>query len=726
MPGGAPRRVGRLAKPPAGDAPADVSKQIADRVLARGRAKKRLPTFREVARSMRYTAGRLVGEHMDPKSEPWQDWFVDQLDSGRWTTFYITAPPQKSGKTTYGMMVPMIRTSVFLGRPFGYAMPTLDDLARAWLQKVKPGYKSGYDGHLPTSGPGSKGGRPAVVLLQDPESGEAEGSVVFFASTAYGASVQEAAIDEVDQFRVRGKPDWDGYNNVAARIESFGARGRLYAQGTVEQELDMPEEIEREGSMILRLIAQGSGARLHARCPACGEFAIIKPDGLTYDGTSEATARATARQACPVACGAMWTEDQRVEAVRRGKFVHAGQKVQRDGTVIGPEPLTQKCSLTVTSWDMTLQSLADLADMHRIATADVVRGSHENMKKFYNYRRCEWYPGGKIGELGVPKLDVEHLEMRAAIEVHRAGGKFGPAWKETDREDGQVPTYSWHWAPIPRTAAFCTRAIDMQDDRLYWLMIAVDGDGRWYAVGWGYLYGNHAHDVLSEAARQALLDRIDAATARHAACWGVPADAGEKASGSGCPIAWSAVDANFRTEEAKRWLAVHPEWVPVMGAGFKKATDIRDAGKSVMDFPGILSRKRAVTWMLTQDLFHIDTHPMRLKTQRSFLAAPGDVGAGHAPFGLQKNPSGRLLFDHFCGEQWDALKKKWVGSGRWDLLDCAVYAYALALMELEMIRLGTNAAAEAAGSPGAAAPTGWVERDTGWMGNTDRGAPWVS
>jgi phage terminase large subunit GpA-like protein len=103
-------------------------------------------------------------------------------------------------------------------------------------------------------------------------------------------------------------------------------------------------------------------------------------------------------------------------------------------------------------------------------------------------------------------------------------------------------------------------------------------------------------------------------------------------------------------------------------------------GEKVADYPGILYLRRSAGWHLRQHRCHIDTNPMRMEAQRSFLRKPNEPGAAHLPSGLGKNQSDMTYLQHLCGEKWEEKKMKWEkskGGGRWDWLDCRTYNMAM-------------------------------------------------
>jgi hypothetical protein len=290
-------------------------------------------------------------------------------------------------------------------------------------------------------------------------------------------------------------------------------------------------------------------------------------------------------------------------------------------------------------------------------------GDHEPMRQFYNKEMSAQYEGDRnLGETA-ERIDPKYLLRRSQAST------WGPSQQITDREGGddKAPrTHSRHIAPMPEGAEWSIVTVDIQADRMYWLLMAGRTNGQTHDVAWGY---EHATREMKEMDRDDLwsvLDRIDGLS--------------NEISG-GVPIVHRGVDANYRTDEVIKWLGLHFEWWPVYGASARKAAKLRGReGERISDAPGILYLRKSEGWRLRQARCHIDTTPMRLAAQRTFLLNQGEPHAAHLPSGLTTSRSDRTYFNHLCGEQWDEKAMKWIeqpGYPRWDLLDCRTYAMAL-------------------------------------------------
>jgi hypothetical protein len=333
------------------------------------------------------------------------------------------------------------------------------------------------------------------------------------------------------------------------------------------------------------------------------------------------------------------------------------------------------------------------ADYHAAQVAIQQRNDHSAMRLFHYKVLCLDYDGDKGGEENAQKISVEYLQVRAAHS------EWGPVLATTDREaDGDRRTFSRHIAPIPRRASLATVAVDVQGDRCYWMLLAGDHERRTWDAGWGYEYATPDRQPMSRTQLHSVLDRIDGLTRSISPL-----------------IVKRGVDTNFKTDDILAWLRLHPDWSPVYGASAEKAARIRAGGRAVRNLPGILSLNRDDSWHLAQHRHHIDTNPMRMLAQNSFLLPQNDPGAAHLPHGLKQNASDRAYLQHLCGEEWDPAKGKWVkakGGSRHDWLDTRVYAYALMLYHLETINHGI-----ALPPPPAQAPdenSRWIDAGPSW------------
>lgn len=625
----------------------------------------------EFARNTLLPDGPHKGERWNPETEPVQDCWIRQLSEPRWKVRVAVAPSQR-GKSLMAILVPCLRTLCEERDACAYVMPSLDKLAQNWEGKIKPSIEGcGFGAWLPEKGPGARGGKAPAITFRDPSTGARAGTLYFMAAGGGGketalssVTVKRPLVDEADDF------ESEGHVLLALkRNESFGDDGEAIIASTVN------DRGEREGHPILDLYQRGTKSRLWYQCPQCagqGPTAGFQPlDWLRvdFDRTSSDTARDSARYSCRH-CPAKWDDSQRHQALRNWRMVHDGQTVDSSGVVTGPDQRTTWFTLLANGLEFHMGSMPKMAaDYHAAQVAIQQRNDHSAMRLFHYKVLCLDYDGDKGGEENAQKISVEYLQIRAAHS------EWGPVVATTDREaDGDRRTYSRHIAPIPRRASLATVAVDVQGDRCYWTLIAGDHERRTWDAAWGYEYATPDRQPMNRTQLHAVLDRIDGLTRAITPL-----------------IVKRGVDTNFKTDDILAWLRMHHDWSPVYGASAEKAQRIRSGGRAIRNLPGILSLNRDDSWHLPQHRHHIDTNPMRMLAQNSFLLPQGDPGAAHLPHGLKQNASDRAYLQHLCGEEWDAAKSKWVkakGGSRHDWLDTRVYAYALMLYHLDQINYG--------------------------------------
>ncbi len=624
---------------------------IADRALARAKKRRRPPTYREFARTIALPAGDMKGHPFDPSSDPCQSYLITEMDSGRWERFYVCAPPQYGGKTLVGVLLPALRNAIALRLPVGYGLPTLQDLDKAWAEKLKPSLlKSGYEAHLPKAGPGARGGRGHTLQFIEPETGEIEGMLVFLAGGAYGSTVAAAIVDEVDQFRLSdGTPLWGALEDIFNRANAYGRKALRIAVGTLEHD---------EQSIILPLVdEQGTGTRAWPKCPHCGRYQLFSWESVRYDPTDETTARESARIACEH-CGTMLTEADRRRAIAASKFVHKTQHIDAAGEIVGAAPRTSCLGLL---WDTLSSSLTDLREIcvdHLRAKLQLDgHGDHGLMRKFYRYKLCRLYTA-ELEEMGnAAELTWRYLLDRATRCT------FGPVRPVTDREADRQPTYSRHIAEPPPGCLGCVAGVDVQHNRIYWTLVAYAADGTTYDAAWGYEYARPDHAPASVGELHQMLDQADLTLT--AAC-------------NDLPLVAVGIDVGDQTDALLAWCKGRPTWKPTKGT----AANMKDEHG---DIPGIVHKR--------DGLYLIAIDAVRELLHAAYRRQNGLPGAAHIPFGLGNSATDTAYLRHLCAEKqvMDPKSKKLKvihPGGRWDWQDARRIAEVMVRLQTRPKRTG--------------------------------------
>ena len=220
--------------------------------------------------------------------------------------------------------------------------------------------------------------------------------------------------------------------------------------------------------------------------------------------------------------------------------------------------------------------------------------------------------------------------------------------------------------------------VDVQGNRLYWLIVAEDDARCTYDLAWGYEYATPAQQPWTPAELHALLDRVDALTddlVGHTA------------------LIDRAVDTGFGSAVLIPWLQRKPLWTPLAGIGDEVAQGMRR--NQARGIPGVVYLHQPQGWGLPGRLLHsIDVQRVRERAQNAYLVSAGKPGAAHVPKGLATNDS---YIRHLVAEELVETKagtrvwRKAKGGGRHDYLDLRTYA--TALLDLHHQRQALRAAA---------------------------------
>jgi hypothetical protein len=630
----------------------DAAADIADRVLARAKKRRRPPTYREFAKTIALPAGEMKGHAYDPNSDACQSYLIDQMDSGKWERFYVCAPPQYGGKTLVGVLLPALRNAIALRLPVGYGLPTLQDLDKAWAEKLKPALlKSGYEDHLPKAGPGARGGRGHTLQFLEPVTLELEGMLVFLAGGAYGSTVAAAIVDEVDQFRLAdGTPLWGALEDIFNRANAYGRKALRIAVGTIEHD---------EHSMIVPLIMEhGTGTRPWPKCPHCSRHQLFTWEAVRYDPTDETTVRESARIACEH-CGCLLTESDRRRAVAAAKFAHRGQTIDEAAQVAGAAPRTSSLGLLWTALDSSLTDLREVCVDHLRAKLQLdSHGDHGLMRKFYRYKLCQCYTA-EFEEMG----NAAELTWRYLLDRATRCKTFGPSRPVTDRSEDNQPTYSRHLAEPPPDCIGAVAGVDVQENRTYWCLVGYAADGTTYDFAWGYEYARQDRAPANPGELGRLLDGMDIMF---------------RQSCGTLPLIAAGIDVGDQTDTLLAWCKGKPTWKPTKGI----SANMKDEPG---DIPGIVHKR--------DGLFFVAVDAVRELIHSAYRRQNGQPGAAHIPSGLQNTATDTAYLRHICAEKqiMDAKTKKFRiirGPGRWDWQDARRIAEVMVRLQLRPKRTG--------------------------------------
>jgi len=252
------------------------------------------------------------------RNQPVHGLILDSLIDKRFQYYALTGPVQ-SGKTTIGMIIPLmyyqceLRSNTLLGAPDDYIA------ANKWKVVLKPAYESSaYSGILPQKGPGSKGGSQLDTIYFE------NGTHMKLMTAGGGDSARSSytspfvVVTEADKMDEAGEAsrESDPVTQMYARSNAYDDRAKCGMECTVSIE---------EGR-IWQEITNGTNSRIMKLCPRCEAYVQPGREHLLgwQDAKNEIEAKANACIHCPD-CGNAWTEQQRRWAVEHAVLIHEGE-----------------------------------------------------------------------------------------------------------------------------------------------------------------------------------------------------------------------------------------------------------------------------------------------------------------------------------------------------------------------------------------------------------------
>lgn len=491
-----------------------------------------------------------------------------------------------------------------------------------WRQKTRPTMEaSGLSDFLPTSGPGSAGGSDVDTVQLN-----GGGMVILLGAGGKNASGQAGRTSRtviVDEFG-KIKPQLAG--KFDRRADSFGEDGRLYKSGTIESD---------HGDPLQESYADSSEGSFVVRCHLCSEFTGLEWMQVSADYTTEKSAELTARIACAI-CGKEWTDAERRANLRDIRFVHAGQSVDKAGTIVGPDPETYHCGIRWGALLSPRRRLGILAGMYRDAMRKFERGNAIPLIDFYNDQMATKSPVDD----GSEALETLPLVARSAASAYIIVRLTDGAGNET---------HGFIVARIPDGVTYTTVAIDQSLRRLWWTLRGHDIDGRTWTLGYGRIPICGDMETPTKQQRLDALNRLCDISCKPLLT----------SSDTLIKPAIGGVDVGEFSDDTFEWLKENPKWIAIRGTGDKQAQDMQAGdGKVQVAEPGwyvLRSYEKMVNG--TREVLWIDSDRVKTELSRALRREHGATGAAHLPQGLL--PDDELLWQ-LCGERWQKAP-----GGRW-------------------------------------------------------------
>lgn len=611
-------------------------------------------SFEDFARTIRLPDGPSAGKLWVPETEPTQIASLRARDSGKFNWFIYVAPSQR-GKTLKGILSPTLWAICERRESVGYILPNLDKLTQNWEGKIRPAIEgTGFALWLPQKGPGSKGGKPAVMTLRDPDTGLVANRWYFMAMGTGGretsvssVSPQHLAIDEADDCVDAGQIEL-----AAKRVDSWRGEGTVDIASTVNDRTgrESPDANDPDAAHpILMMERTGSRHRQHHRCPHCAGYFNPKLEHLDLERGAIV---------CPK-CDAIWSEDDRRDALNRSLSVGHADQIAGDAVIRGEYPNRRYSELT-TGLDYHMGDVRAICEQVKAAKQAEARGDYSLMRTVMHKVFCRSYTE--------PKSDQEYNEQALVANSLRS-------------------TYEKRM--VPAWAKFLTITVDVQGDRHYWEVVAHGADDRWAIVDWGYEllveFGSDGKPVRapSPADRIRVFDLI-----RDKCTDGWQVEGGEHRMR---PVQ-RGVDVGYVPDEVVAWVQGNPGWKVVRGVGKDQVK--HQPGGHEKTLPKEIRQTNALQavrppgWRIYW--WRVDGHRFRRAFQSALLRDPDQPASGMLPRGLKANSD---LVLHLTGELWiepteddrkggqRALAPYWFEKRkRHDYGDCTAYNLALGLL----------------------------------------------
>lgn len=338
---------------------------------------------------------------------PWQRLYLDEIDSGHWSRFVLTACVQ-GGKTLVGWVIPILWHIFEWKENFGCGVPSMEQAGDKWRLELLPAIDASpkFRALKPTHGKGSKGGKfeaaefrhgPTLKFLSGHGGDDKRSSI-----TLGGSAVTEA--DRLDSGGEASREAAPIYQ-IEARAASFGDDARFYAECTSTI----------TSGFVAREREAGSCSSIMCPCPHCGEYVCPEREHLVgwQHAEHELDARASAAWICPH-CAVILSEEERRTMNERAKVVHRGQRIDRDGVIYGPRPATRTLGFRANAFNNLLWSAAYVAGQEWLAAHDKDQESAEKkLKQWY------WALAVEPNAIDVTPLELEDVLGRQQEKLTR-------------------------------------------------------------------------------------------------------------------------------------------------------------------------------------------------------------------------------------------------------------------------------------------------------------------
>lgn len=330
-----------------------------------------------------------------------------------------------------------------------------------------------------------------------------------------GDTLRYVALTDYDRYLESIDGAGDAFSLGRKRIETLMSSGRVLVESSPGWPVTDPQWQPHNGhdappcKGIFAIYAQGTRKRWYWPCPECGEYFTSPPSTDAFALVKDEVFLACVANGCAI------PTTEKAAMNRAGRWVAAGQTIDRNGGIHGEEPKTKIASYWLTGPAAAYQSWASLWRKHRAAeTIYQKTASEEALKSVMTGDFGTAYKPRQIGDARDAKALATRAEplakrvvpvgvffLTAAVDIQKnrfvvqviGWGVGGERW--------MVDRYNIKWASRDGEVAAVTvaPASRLED----WNLITTDVIGKPYPLAWdgsrGLLPALTAYDTAGEA-----------------------------------------------------------------------------------------------------------------------------------------------------------------------------------------------------------------------------------
>lgn len=263
----------------------------------------------------------------------------------------------------------------------------------------------------------------------------------------------------------------DTYADFVHAIVSTPSKGQAEVERDPVSGLDLWAEADPEDvtSTIWRFWQGGTRYHWAWPCPDCGEYFVPRFACLDIPQGSPAEVRVGTRMSCPH-CGSLFGDEHKSAMNARGVYVARGQRIEKDGTVVGDPPDSETLSFWVSGLCSPFRSFGDRAAEY----VEALRSGDPSQE--------QTVINGGFGELWAPS------------------NGDAPEWQEIARL-----RQAYRVGEVPAGVLHITFGIDVQKNRIVYSKRGWGARATSWLIEAGELWGETSEDPVWTALANLLL-----------------------------------------------------------------------------------------------------------------------------------------------------------------------------------------------------------------------------